>query len=295
MVWEGYDGSDYEIFLYDGSGGSGPPQKISNKLDWEDFSPEINNNGWVVWVRRPRYASDATDSEIFLYDGTGPPQQITNNSWDDRDPRINDNGTIVWNGGGSIYLVKPWEAYSRYYFNFYYNNGSGDYYTGYVYAPSYFNEWLNVKSKLYEQPMEFWAMGYKSFNGGYYEITEIAEGFDSSYDKKSYITAYYDADPAHAILGVNSDGSRTPDNIYVPDRTVFWEMGYAISRTINDTFSVYKEADVPIKATGSYAAAMPQNSTSSSVYEEADVPVALVSYGAGIPVNSSSGLLDEDE
>ena len=145
--------------------------------------------------------------------------------------------------------------------------------------------------------MEFWASGYKSFNGGYYEITRITDGFDSSYDKKSYTIAYYDVDTAHAILGVNSDGSETAAGIYVPDRTASWEEGYAISGTTHDTFSVYKEADVPLAAPASYAAAMPLNSTSNSVYEEAEanVPVALVSYGAGMPVNSSSGLLDEDE
>jgi len=143
-------------------------------------------------------------------------------------------------------------SYSRYDFTFNYNNGSNDYYTGYVYAPTSFETsqggFLSVGTYLYNQPEELWASGYQSLNGSYYYITAITDGYASSYDKKSYITAYYDADTAGASLGVNSDGSATAGTVYVADRSTSWESGYALSGSQHDTFSVYKEADVTLSA-----------------------------------------------
>ena len=128
VVWEGYDGSDREIFLYDGTSISNisnnsfadwfPQINNNNYVVWEgsdgsdgeiflyngmntiqisnnsydDFSPQINNNGYVVW-----FGSDGHDYEIFLYDGTSI-TQITNNSGDDWNPQINNNGYVVWYG-----------------------------------------------------------------------------------------------------------------------------------------------------------------------------------------------------
>jgi hypothetical protein len=143
--------------------------------------------------------------------------------------------------------IPPDNDCSKYDFTYYYNDDSGDYYTGYVYAPTSFQSGdlqFAVGKKLYDQPMEFWASGYKSFNGGYYDITAITDGFASTYDKQSYITSYYDADTAKASLGVNSDGSATATNIYVADRTATWETGYAISGSNHATFNPYTEADV---------------------------------------------------
>ncbi len=132
--------------------------------------------------------------------------------------------------------------YSHYDFTFSYNNGSGDYYTGYVYAPTSFETYgcITVGTLLQYEPE---PMGGASL-GGYYYITAITDGYASSYDKKSYITAYYDADTAKASLGVNSDGSATAANIYVASRTAAYETGYAISGTNHGAFSPYTEADV---------------------------------------------------
>ena len=137
--------------------------------------------------------------------------------------------------------------YSRYDFIYHYNDGSGDYYTGYVFAPTSFQTsgpLLAVGTYLYDQPQEMWASGYQSLNGADYYITGITDGYDSSYDKKSYITSYYDAD-LQASLQVNTDGSSTASYVYVSDRTAAWESGYAISDSGNDTFSVYKKAHPP--------------------------------------------------
>ena len=57
-------------------------------------------NGEVVWSGR-----NASDYEIFLYDGTSK-TQLTNNADDDRTPHINDHGHVVWSGwDGSDYEI----------------------------------------------------------------------------------------------------------------------------------------------------------------------------------------------
>ncbi len=153
-------------------------------------------------------------------------------------------------GGG--YYEADVGSYSRFDFTFSYNNGSGDYYTGYVYAPTSFETsqggFLSVGTYLYIQPQPLWASGYHSLNGAAYYITAITDGYASSYDKESYITSYYDSDTAGTSLGVNSDGSATAGTVYVADRSTSWESGYALSGSQHDTFSVYKEADVTLSA-----------------------------------------------
>ena len=72
VVWYGHDGSDYEIFLYDGASTT----QLTNNAH-SDWNPQINNTGYVVW-----YGSDGSDAEIFLYDGAST-TQLTNNSYDD--------------------------------------------------------------------------------------------------------------------------------------------------------------------------------------------------------------------
>jgi len=64
VVWEGYDGSDWEIFLYNGTTTT---QITSNS--YNDYSPQIDA-GKIVWY------GDSPDYEIFLYDG-GTTTQIT--------------------------------------------------------------------------------------------------------------------------------------------------------------------------------------------------------------------------
>jgi subtilisin-like proprotein convertase family protein len=85
VVWQGYDGNDYEIFLYNGTT---VVQLTNNSYDDED--PQIDN-GQVVWQ-----GYDGNDYEIFFYDGTIP-IQLTNDSYDDYDPQIH-NGQVVWSG-----------------------------------------------------------------------------------------------------------------------------------------------------------------------------------------------------
>ncbi len=65
-MWWGDDGTDGEIFLYNGS----TTQLTDN--DTRDEGPQINANGDVMW-----YGYGGTDSEIFLYINlSGPINQL---------------------------------------------------------------------------------------------------------------------------------------------------------------------------------------------------------------------------
>jgi hypothetical protein len=92
VVWYGENGSNYEIFFYDGDS----PINISNSPD-VDWHPEINNSGYIVWE-----GYDGNDYEIYLYyDGTK--HQITDNDVDDTFPLINNIGDLLWKrANGSI-------------------------------------------------------------------------------------------------------------------------------------------------------------------------------------------------
>jgi hypothetical protein len=95
VVWMGDDGSDSEIFLYDGSSTT----QLTNN-EYNDAAPQINGNGHVVW-----YGSDGSDTEVFLYDGSTT-IQLTSNSYDEWGPQINNNGCVVWWGSnGSDYEI----------------------------------------------------------------------------------------------------------------------------------------------------------------------------------------------
>jgi Tol biopolymer transport system component len=94
VVWKGNDGSDLEIFLYDGS----TTTQLTNN-SYHDQGPRINDNGYVVWYGEGNLdpGDPSTDNEIFLYDGSTT-IQLTDNSHEDRTPRINDYGHVVWSG-----------------------------------------------------------------------------------------------------------------------------------------------------------------------------------------------------
>ena len=135
---------------------------------------------------------------------------------------------------------------SQYFFTYYYNDGSGDYYTGYVFAPTGFHTsaGLYVGKALDCQPE---GMGGQSL-GGYYYITSIVDGYAASYDKQEYITAYYDNDKAGSSFAVSNNDylSTTPNYVYVANRSLADELGYAISAdsALASSFSPFFEADL---------------------------------------------------
>ena len=83
VVWEGYDGNDWEIFLHNGSS---IIQLTDNTL--HEYGPVIDG-GQVVW-----YAYDGNDNEIFLHNGSSI-IQLTDNTLNDYGPVIS-MGQVVW-------------------------------------------------------------------------------------------------------------------------------------------------------------------------------------------------------
>jgi len=79
VVWQSWDGSDWEVFLHDGAA---TRQLTDNAYD--DLDPQIDA-GQVVWMG---------DGEIFFYDGSTT-QQLTSEPLIVRDPQI-DDGQVVW-------------------------------------------------------------------------------------------------------------------------------------------------------------------------------------------------------
>jgi len=102
IVWQAWDGNDYEIFMHDGLT---VKQLTNNSTD--DWVPEINDNGQVAW-----WGFDGNDKEIFLFDGTNS-AQITNNGLDDWSVHINNNGELTWWGyDGNDYEVFVYDGSS---------------------------------------------------------------------------------------------------------------------------------------------------------------------------------------
>ncbi|UCF80044.1 MAG: pre-peptidase C-terminal domain-containing protein [Acidobacteriota bacterium] len=100
VVWQGWDGSDNEIFFWDGFTTTQFTDNASG-----DFNPRLHN-GQVVWQ-----GWDGSDNEIFLYDGVTT-INISNNALEDFDPRIH-NGQVVWRGWyGSNYEILFWDGVS---------------------------------------------------------------------------------------------------------------------------------------------------------------------------------------
>ena len=87
VVWYGFDGNDYEIYLYDYNRRS-IAQLTDN--DIYEYSPQISGNN-VVW-----YSFDDNDSEIYLYNGSNVIQLTDNNTYE-YNPQISGNN-VVWYG-----------------------------------------------------------------------------------------------------------------------------------------------------------------------------------------------------
>lgn len=231
LAWQGYDGSHYQIFSY--KIGTGVTTQVTNS-EYDNYMPRIaggSTNPKIVW-----FASDGNDYEIFAYDGSNK-QQITNNNYDDEFPKVNGAGQILWTGNdGGWNLYGAAGAYSRY--DFVYHIYDGDTYTGYVYAPTSFKTFLYNGANIYNEPAE---MGGFSLDTGYYNFTKGSEGYDAYWDKKSYITSYYETDYSQS-LSVNMDGSATAGTIYVADRTQAHESGYALYNSQPSYFDPFTSA-----------------------------------------------------
>ena len=85
VVWSGYDGNDYEVLLYDGS----TTRRLTDN-DSNDWQPQVAGSN-VVWM-----GDDGNDYEIFLYDGSTV-KQLTDNSDFEYGPQVS-GSSVVWAG-----------------------------------------------------------------------------------------------------------------------------------------------------------------------------------------------------
>jgi hypothetical protein len=69
VVWQGFDGEDYEIFFFDNS--TGTITRLTNNA-FHDADHRISANGDVVWQGR-----DGADSEIFIARPSGNTTEVT--------------------------------------------------------------------------------------------------------------------------------------------------------------------------------------------------------------------------
>jgi hypothetical protein len=101
VVWYSYDGTNYDVFFY--SDGEPVPTPDPN----DDVDPQINQGGCVVWCKEVWCGDGRKEYEIFRWDNSGVPEQISKDFYDDYPdhrilsnfaPRINDNGHVVWYG-----------------------------------------------------------------------------------------------------------------------------------------------------------------------------------------------------
>nr|MBP8239356.1 hypothetical protein [Saprospiraceae bacterium] len=86
LVWQGFDGADYEIFYLNLSDPAATPQAITNNAA-NDFRPTVWGNR-VVWEQ-----DNGADREILslsLDDLAATPQNLSN------DPTVNDANPIIW-------------------------------------------------------------------------------------------------------------------------------------------------------------------------------------------------------
>jgi len=89
LVWQGWDGTDYEIYVRR-LDGTNPVRLTWNSFD--DEAPQINADGRVVWQTH-----DGQDYEIYSAEADGTNLvRITNNTFNDWHPQINNAGQIVW-------------------------------------------------------------------------------------------------------------------------------------------------------------------------------------------------------
>lgn len=91
VVWESFDGQDWEIYLHDGT----QTRRLTNNTS-DDRMPAVFGDR-VVWS-----GFDGQDWEIYLYDlTTNTTQKLTDNDYDDIDPQISSD-LVVWtaNVGG---------------------------------------------------------------------------------------------------------------------------------------------------------------------------------------------------
>ena len=103
VVWQGYDGHDYEIYYWDAA--KPVILNISNNA-YDDDSPSLNARGEVVWL-----GTDGANPDIFYWNPLNGGAKKISNNFDEKNeaPFLNDLGQVLWRG----YDRHDWEIYFR--------------------------------------------------------------------------------------------------------------------------------------------------------------------------------------
>lgn len=189
---------------------------------------DINDSGEIVgW-----YTTASGDMHAYSYsDGTLTDLGTLGGNYSSASG-INDNGQVVGtaqtsSGASDAFLYTP-ASDSVYYFTYYYNDGSGDYYTGYFYAPS---DWFATGDSISSEPS---SLGSGALTG-YYYITDAVPGYSSDYDREEYITSfcdcYYTGYTSYTLY--SSTGQSSADHsLYIANRSTTDEGGYVYDPSV---------------------------------------------------------------
>jgi uncharacterized repeat protein (TIGR02543 family) len=92
-AWNCRDSEDGDIYLYNGA----DVINLTENIEAGGLSPQVNDNGWVVWVGVTWSADGFPNYEIMLYDGATI-TQLTHNDLKEVEPKINNHNQVVWHG-----------------------------------------------------------------------------------------------------------------------------------------------------------------------------------------------------
>jgi hypothetical protein len=92
IIWEGTGGGLYGVYLFAGG-------VTTTLMEQPKFvgAAQLNAQGKVVWQALTSYLGTGYyNDQIFVYEGTLPPRQLTTSAYQNKGPQINAVGDIVW-------------------------------------------------------------------------------------------------------------------------------------------------------------------------------------------------------
>ena len=204
IAWAGTWNGQYGIYLYT----NGAIKKISSTYTGE---LQLNDAGDAVWVY---------NNNIYCFNDNAV-IQLTNDGLSNWHPRINNQGEIIWetfwqSADGKIKTANLYKAtpnpYARYDFVYHFNNGSGDYYQGSVYAARDFT--FDYEGVSYTYHLGKIAVTTdENDQPGYYEITKITDiGDDDSKRGQVFVDLYYDHESQKSFRPVGSPNTPLATN-----------------------------------------------------------------------------------
>jgi hypothetical protein len=201
VVWEGYDGHDWEIFVFDGID---PPERATSNSD-DDTNPQISDSGWVVWEQNDTAEGDykiwigTTSGIAWIYDDRP--------DYDDRYPDINSDGVVTWQGwDGSHWQIYVHDSAGLHKIStlVYDPPGPGDY--TYENAPPQIND------------MGFIAWEHQTIEGGNPKTKAIGAYYDgdSYFVRPGFLASQIDMSDTNGMVWIGGETSGP-----LPNREIF--------------------------------------------------------------------------